>query len=597
MSAAYANNVMLQDHGNLKRVRDGLLIFVLLCILLYIGSDVIIPMAIAVILAVLFSPLLRRLQMMGLPKAAGVALIVITTLAFILGTGILIANSLTQLATDLPRYEENLREKARSIKALTSGSRTLENAANVLQKLEAEISGNTQPGEAPKAIPVQIQDARYGALQPVAAVLTVVAHPIAQMAIMFLMLGFILYNREDLRNRLIRLVGTQDVNKTTVALDEAGSRLSQLFRMQLMVNAVTGAAVGLGLTLLGVPGGFLWGVLTILMRFVPYVGTFIAAVFPIAIALAVGEGWMTGLLTAGFIIALEFTIGHIVEPMVYGKSTGLSAFAVVLASAFWTAIWGPIGLLLATPLTLGLMVLGRHIEGLNSLAILLGNETALSAETVFYQRMLAADPIEALDQADSYVDNGRIADFITEVAIPGLALAQEDEKRQILTADQGATILATFKEFLNGTVDDSAIAVSRAGGVKLLPGRGPLNEAATHAVAAFLTLHSTPASVTTLPELLEDRSISKDDVYMCYLSTPSRAAESYYVRRFSALGHPMTLRSVSWLGARDNVIHPEKLIAVAPASASSELREATQTPEGSANDEFVLTGTLSTQLR
>ncbi len=198
----------------------------------------------------------------------------------------------------------------------------------------------------------------FGPLDPVISVTAVIIHPLTQLGIVLLLLTFILFNREDLRNRLIRLAGTSDIPRTTVALNEAGQRLSLLFLTQLALNAGTGAFLGLALFLVGVPGALLWGILTAVLRFIPYVGTLLASILPIIIALAVGEGWTLALITLGIVLITEAMVGHVLEPLFFGKMTGLSPIAIVLSAAFWTAIWGPIGLLLATPLTIGLLVVG-----------------------------------------------------------------------------------------------------------------------------------------------------------------------------------------------------------------------------------------------
>jgi predicted PurR-regulated permease PerM len=551
----------------LQNVRDVVLIGISLCAILYLGQEVIIPVAIATLLAVVLSPLVRRLQNIGVPKVAGVSVVVLSTFALLTAAGFLVATTLTQLAADLPRYEQNLRVKAQSIKSMTSGSKTLENAANVLEKLEREISAGEALSGGGAPVAVEITENRFGALQPVAQVLALLAHPLAQMAIMFLMLGFILYSREDLRNRFIRLVGTHDINKTTVALDEAGSRLSRLFRMQLAVNACAGCVVALALAALGVPGAALWGVLTAILRFAPYVGTFVASIFPIAIALAVGDGWTLGLVTAAFIFTLEFIVGHIVEPLVYGKSTGLSTFAIVLAAAFWTALWGPVGLLLSTPMTLGIMILGRHVNQLNALAILLGSDMPLAPETVFYQRLLAGDPAEAAEQAEVFLETGELADFIRQVAVPGLFLAHYDEQRRILTPQQAHTIRATFAEVLE-ELDDTPNADGQDAGVKLVAARGPLNEAATMAVSTYFTHSGVSNSVVEakaqVPERAHAGAKRLNQVYICYLMAPSAAADAHIARRLKLRLNAAESTSIAWQhrgGQEKSTSNPVELVS------------------------------------
>ncbi len=225
-------------------------------------------------------------------------------------------------------------------------------AAGVLEKLQTEIAAPDPQGQAPiaqKPIPVELRDSRFGPLEPVISVLAVIAHPLVQLGIVVLMLAFALFNRENLRDRLIRLAGTGDIHRTTLALDEAGKRLSRLFLGQLAINSGAGAVISVALFLLGIPGALLWGLLTAILRFVPFVGTFLASIIPIVIALAVGEGWMLPLAVAGAVLVVEISAGHIFEPIFLGRMTGVSSIAIVVSAAFWAMIWGPVGLLLATP--------------------------------------------------------------------------------------------------------------------------------------------------------------------------------------------------------------------------------------------------------
>ncbi len=290
-----------------------LVTFIAVCVILYFGRDVLIPVVLAVLLAVLLAPAVRFLHRLGLPKVVAVATMVVTTLASVAVAASVVAFTLTNLAGELPRYEGNLRDKAQNLKAATAGSTTLIRAANVLESLQAELAQDPAPKantamaktDAAKPLPVEIYDTKFGPLQPIVTVVEMIAHPLAQFGIVFLMLTFVLFNREDLRNRLVRLAGTGDMPRTTVALDEAGTRLSHYFITQLIINASTGILIGAALFVLGVPGALLWGILTAILRFVPYIGTFLAAVFPVIIAIAVGDGWTLALVTLATIAVTE----------------------------------------------------------------------------------------------------------------------------------------------------------------------------------------------------------------------------------------------------------------------------------------------------
>ena len=264
---------------------------------------------------------------------------------------------------------------------------------------------------------------------------------------------FILLQREDLRNRLIRLAGSHDLQRTTAALDDAAGRLSRLFLIQLLVNGSFGVVIGIGLWLIGIPSPILWGILAAVLRFVPYIGAVIAAVFPLALAVAVDPSWSMLLWTLALFLIVEPIVGHVIEPMVYGHSTGLSPVAVVASATFWTALWGPIGLVLATPLTVCLVVLGRHVERLEFLDVMFGDRPPLSPPEIFYQRMLAGDPTEAAEKAEEFLKERSLSSYYDEVALKGLQLAQADAERGALNRERLARIRDAVAEFANDLSD------------------------------------------------------------------------------------------------------------------------------------------------
>jgi hypothetical protein len=383
-------------------------------------------------------------------------------------------------------------------------------------------------------------------------------HPLTQLGIVILMVVLILFNREDLRNRLVRLAGTGDIHRTTIALDEAGDRLSSLFTTQLLINGLTGAFIGIALAVLGIPGAILWGVLTAVLRFVPYVGVFMSAVFPIIIAAAIGEGWTLALLAAGIILLVEVIVGQVLEPLFFGKMTGLSTFAIVASAAFWATLWGPIGLILATPLTVGLLVIGRNIESLKFFDVLLGSEAVLTPDHVFYQRLLASDPIEAAEQADVYLKEERLDDFLNEVAVPSLMLANYDHLRGVLSTERLTAIAHSFSETLDEVWADGAGTAEKGAPVLLISAHGPLNFAATLAFSAFMKTrgvrhHMLPEEVITPGKFPEIDMTNVEFVCLCYLTAPSEAKHNYVLRRISSLVKEAQVISVAWSGSADHV--------------------------------------------
>jgi hypothetical protein len=260
--------------------------------------------------------------------------------------------------------------------------------------------------------------------------------------------------REDLRDRLVRLMGASDMQRTTATMNDAATRLSGYFLRQVLINSAYGAFMAFGLWVIGVPSPIVWGILAMLMRFVPYVGPFIAAAPPVLLSAVVEPGWTMVLLTGGLFLVSELLMGQVIEPLVYGHGTGLSPIAVILSTVFWTWLWGPLGLLLAMPLTVCLVVLGRHVEGLNFLEVLLGDKPALTPAQSFYQRALIGDSAEATYQAEICLKEGRpLVDYLDDVALAGLKLAERDAERGSLDTDNLENIEETVDEMMDNLTD------------------------------------------------------------------------------------------------------------------------------------------------
>ncbi|MFJ5489313.1 AI-2E family transporter, partial [Hansschlegelia beijingensis] len=302
--------------------------------------------------------------------------------------------------------------------------------------------GRRSDGKPQDPVTVQVRQPPPTAVENMRAVIEPLIHPLATTGVMIIFVIFILLQREDIRNRFMRLAGAHDIQRTTAALDDAARRLSRLLLTQLALNSAFGLVIGFGLAAIGVPSAALWGIMAAVLRFVPYIGAIIGALLPMALAAAVDPGWSSFLLTAAFFAVTEFTLAHLIEPMAFGRSTGLSPVAVVVSATFWTALWGPIGLVLSTPLTICLVVLGRHVPSLSFLDTLLGDRPALSPPEIFYQRMLARDPIEASEKAREVLQERSLSAYYEEVALPGLlaipagVLSDIIDRRKLLIAIQ-----------------------------------------------------------------------------------------------------------------------------------------------------------------
>ncbi len=434
-------------------VATAILAFMLIATL-YFGREILVPIALAILLSFVLAPLVGVLQRIRVPRGLAVVSVVVTAFALIFATGSLIATQLTQLAGDLPRYQSTLSDKIQSFRETTAGRGTLERASGMLKELSKELD---KPKDAPSAlslktptltpVPVEVRQPEPGALESLQSLISPLLHPLATTGIIVIFVIFILVQREDLRNRLIRLAGSHDLQRTTAALDDAASRLSRLFLIQLLLNGMFGLVIGVGLWLIGIPSAILWGILAGVLRFVPYIGAAIAAAFPLVLSVAVDPSWTMLFWTLALFLVVEPVVGHVIEPMVYGHSTGLSPVAVVVSATFWTALWGPIGLVLATPLTVCLVVLGRHVERLEFLDVMFGDRPALSPPEIFYQRMLAGDPTEAAEKAEEFLKERSLSSYYDEVALKGLQLAQVDADRGVLDSERASKIKDAVSEF------------------------------------------------------------------------------------------------------------------------------------------------------
>lgn len=553
---------------------------------LWAGQDIFVPIALAVLLSFVLAPAVRRLQAWRMPRAAAVPVVVLLAFAVILLIGTAVAMQVRELAVNLPLYQSTIREKAMTTRDALAGKGALGRAAAILEDLGRELKKPTaspalqdQPmqdgtvkvlpeqglaapaaGPAPPPVtapptplPVEVHQPDPGPVQALSDMLAPVLRPLATAGLIVIFVVFILLQREDLRNRMIRLAGAHDIQRTTAAIDDAAHRLSRLYLAQLGLNAAFGAMIALGCWLIGLPSPLLWGIIAAVMRFVPYVGAVIAALFPLALALAVDPGWtMVGWTLALFAIG-EPVVGHVVEPLLFGRSTGLSPVAVIVAAAFWTWLWGPIGLVLATPLTVCLVVLGRHVETLQFLDVMFGSTPPLSPQEVFYQRMLARDPIEAADQAEEFIEEASLARYYDEVAVPGLLLAQADLARGALDESRVECIRDAVAELVADLAEPAAdpeAGDADGPAVLCLGGRNPLDEAAAGVLANALALAGVPHVLPPgplsgqRPGRQEQRALAM--VVLSYLDTSSIGHLRYAVRRMRRLFPGVPVMVAAW---------------------------------------------------
>ncbi|MFM0436817.1 AI-2E family transporter [Paraburkholderia strydomiana] len=426
---------------------------------LYFARAVLIPMTLAILLSFLVAPLVKSLGRLKLGHVASVFAAVVISVSVIGVLGAVIAMQLTDLAAGMPRYQATIEHKMEAAHTLTVGKldRFAKAAGQALQRATVEPTppaprrdASSSDGRAPAAVPVEVREPVPTPLELARRVLSPAISPLETAFIVFVVMVVILLQRDDLRDRAIRLFGSRDLHRTTTVMDEAARRLSRYFVSQLGLNAGLGVVIGAGLFLIGVPSPILWGILAALLRLVPYVGIWIAGGLATALAAAVSPGWDMAIWSIALFVTVELLVGQVVEPLLYGRSTGLSPFSVVVAAIFWSWIWGPIGLILSTPLTLCLLVLGRHIRRLEFLDVMLGDQPALTPVENFYQRVLAGDPDEALAQAELLLRERSLSAYYDEVTIPGLQLAANDVVRGSVTSVQLARIESTTNDLIDG---------------------------------------------------------------------------------------------------------------------------------------------------
>ncbi|MBK1657087.1 AI-2E family transporter [Paracraurococcus ruber] len=485
--------------SGLQMLQGGLLVVAVL----YFAREMLIPLVLAVLLSFVLAPIARWLRRIHVPRAASVLVAVVFAGAVICGMGLLIGTQATSLAENLPSYQAAISKKLSGLQA--SGG-LLDRITGTLQDMARGPGGEqpaaqAQPRGLPaqrngEPIPVEIHEPNPTAFEVIQRVAEPLLAPLATAGIVAILVIFILLYREDLRDRLIRLVGARDLHRTMAAMDDAAYRLSRYFLAQTGMNTVYGLFIGGMLWLLGIPNPLLWGFVAGLMRFVPFIGSFIAAGFPLLLALAVDPGWGTLVWVLVLFAVSEGAMGQVFEPLVFGHSTGLSPIAVIAAATFWTWLWGPVGLLLAVPLTVCLVVLGRHVERLEFLEVMLGDRPPLDPEETFYQRALAGDADALAEQAETCLKEKPLAEYLDAVAVPALRLAQADAVHGALSPERGDALRRSVESLIEDLEEeedpkpadeagqgDAPAALPAPwqvpGAVLVLPGRGPFDALAS----------------------------------------------------------------------------------------------------------------------
>lgn len=429
--------------------------FVLVVAVLRVAEDVLLPIAFAVLLAFLLSPLVVKLMRWGLPRALAIIVTVTVAFATIGGVGWIVTAQAIGLVRELPNYEENIRQKIVALKS-PSGPTVMSRMSGMVENLRREIKSTVpdkpvtpaSPNEA-RPVPVEVKPTEPTPWELARDIVTPILRPLGITGIVLVFVVAMLFQREDLRDRFIKLVSAGKLNIATQAVDDAADRVSRYLGMQLVVNALYGVPVAIGLFLIGIPNAMLWGLLATLLRFIPFVGPWIAAAFPIALSLAVDPGWTMLFYTLALFIVMELISNNLIEVVLYGASTGISNLALLVAAVFWTWLWGPAGLVLSTPITVCVLVLGNYVPGLSFLSMLLGSAPVLEPPAQFYQRMLSMESEDMLDLALKHIEEQSLEDFYENIFVPALLMSEEDRHSGTLPEVRQRFIFQSSRELID----------------------------------------------------------------------------------------------------------------------------------------------------
>ncbi len=520
---------------------------------LYIGREIFMPVALAILLSFMMAPLVEALRRFYIPRIPAVILVVTLAMALVGALSVLVGNQLVNIANNLPTYQQSMQEKIRAIRVAAPGGGVLDRTTEVVEALGKELSETEEPSEARPAprergaesepIPVRVEPSEQKPLEVIKTIALPMLGPLATAGIVIVFVIFFLLEKSDLRDRFIRLAG-RDLHRTTEGLNDAAERVSRYLLMQLVVNATYGIPFGVALYFIGVPGAFLWGLLATLLRFIPYLGPVLAALGPLVLAFAVDPGWSMLMWAVALVLTLELISNNLIEPWLYGSSTGLSPVAVIFAAIFWTMLWGPVGLMLATPLTVCMVVMARYVPQLEFLDVLLGSTPVLTPAQRLYQRLLAGNVEEAIEVAEHEVAHGSLHAFYEEVGLPMLRLAEHDRLRGASPEDRkrvasGArAVIKDLMEQENGQGKSRHDEPQEWLGapVMCIAGRWELDEVAAAMLAHELNIdgigaHFLPSS-TISPDTIADLNLAGAEVIcLSYLHPDPQAYARFVCRR------------------------------------------------------------------
>jgi predicted PurR-regulated permease PerM len=421
---------------------------VLIIASLYWAQAVLIPVAVSILLTFLLSPVADSLERLGLGRVFSVVLIVILAFSFLAAVGWIVTLELTSVANEIPTYRKNIQQKIADVRGAGKGG-ALEKVQKTAEEVKKELEKKDEPAKVqPKPREVVVQGQQSSTFWPVPLDIAPTFERLASGGLAIVLVIFMLLQREDLRNRLIRLVGYGRLTTTTRALEEASQRISRYLLMQSIINLSFGATIAIALWLIGLPYALLWGFLAAMLRFIPYVGPWAAAIMPSALSMIVFEGWMWTVLVVAVFLVLELVANMILEPLLYGESAGVSEVGLLVAIAFWTWLWGPVGLILATPLTVCVVVLSKYVPQLDFISVLMSDEPVMKSDISYYQRLLAGDQDEAAGIVEEHLKTHQVEKIYDEVLVPALNYVKRDRSLGRLAENDQQLVFQATREIL-----------------------------------------------------------------------------------------------------------------------------------------------------
>lgn len=572
-----------EKQSDIVRLAAWLVAAAVIIVGLYVGRAILVPLAVAFLIGFTLSPVVTWLARRGLPRVLAVIVVMLSIVMLLSALGILVTSQVRSLSAELPVYQSTIREKIDNLSERMRGPGILDGALQTVESVQTQVRDQASEQTAEEGTPpptrVLVVEPPVSPFETALTLLVPALEPLATTGIVLIFVFLALLDRGDLRDRLIRLMGG-NLHRSTDAMEDAGKRISKYLLMQLVVNISYGIPMALGLWLIGVPGWLLWGTLAALMRFVPYAGPVLSAIFPLTLAFAVDPGWDMVLWTLALIVFLEVISNNVVEPLLYGSSTGLSALSLIAAATFWTALWGPIGLILSTPLTVCLLVIGRNHPQLQFLDTLLGTTPVLDVPTRIYQRLLAEDPDEAIEIARDAIDEEEsIIDFLDEECIEVLRKVHDDylnharAEHKLRIANGMDTLLDDLREEYPAELDPE-----QPPRVACIGGKWEIDSAAAELLVHALQLEGIPATERR-EGVVTARYVSKlelediDVICLSYFSRRPQASIKTFCRRLRHRWPDKRIVLALW-NAPDELLEPETVKELGADEAVKSIHEA-----------------------